>query len=94
VLLPGTRLGEAMADPENPSWRRPRPGRPTSESNSLSLPFDDKGQSGFVARGYHAEPDVQNQRGNTGATFACARGSSLRIPFCAAAASATRAIPR
>jgi hypothetical protein len=69
VLMPGTRLGEAMADRENPAWRRARPGRPTGEANSLSVPFDDKGQAGFIARGYHADPDVQNPNGNTGATF-------------------------
>jgi hypothetical protein len=69
ALSPGTRLGAAMADPENPSWRRARPGRPAGESNSLSVPFDDKGQSGFIARGYHQQPDVQAPNGNTGATF-------------------------
>ena len=69
VLMPGTKLGEAMADPENPSWRRARPGRPAGERNSFSVPLDDKGQSGFLARGYHALPDVQNPHGNTGATF-------------------------
>jgi hypothetical protein len=69
ILSPGTKLGEAMADPENPSWRRPRPGRPAGEANSLSVPFDDKGQSGFIARGYHQQPDVQVPNGNTGATF-------------------------
>ena len=69
VLSPGTKLGEAMSDPENPSWRRARPGRPAGERNSLSVPFDEKGQAGFVARGYHAQPDVQNPHGNTGATF-------------------------
>ena len=69
VLLPGTRLGEPMADPENPAWRRPLPGRPSGEKNTLSLPIDEKGQSGFVARGYNVQPDVQNPHGNTGATF-------------------------
>jgi hypothetical protein len=69
ILMPGTKLGAAIEDRDNPSWRRARPGRPTGESNSLSLPFDDKGQAGFLARGYHARPDVQNPHGNTGATF-------------------------
>jgi hypothetical protein len=69
VLLPGTRLGESMNDPQNPSWRRPRPGRPSGENNTLSLPIDEKGQSGFVARGYNVQPDVQNPHGNTGATI-------------------------
>ena len=58
-----------MADPENPSWRRPRPGRPAGESNTFSLPLDEQGRSGFIARGYNVLPDVQNQHGNTGATF-------------------------
>lgn len=69
ALSPGTKLGEPMADPENPAWRRPRPGRPGPEGNSLSLPLDEKGQAGFVARGYHVQPDAQNPQGNTGATF-------------------------
>jgi hypothetical protein len=69
ILSPGTKLGEAMADPENPAWRRPRPGRPAGEANSLSVPFDERGQSGFIARGYHQQPDVQVPKGNTGATF-------------------------
>jgi hypothetical protein len=69
ALSPGARLGEPLADPENPSWRRARPGRPAGEHNSLSVPFDEKGQAGFIARGYHAQPDVQNPNGNTGATF-------------------------
>jgi hypothetical protein len=69
VLMPGTKLGAAMSDPENPSWRRARPGRPGSEHNTLSVPLDERGQSGFLARGYHAQPDVQNPHGNTGATF-------------------------
>jgi hypothetical protein len=69
VLMPGTKLGTAIEDKDNPSWRRARPGRPAGESNSLSLPFDDKGHAGFLARGYHARPDVQNPHGNTGATF-------------------------
>jgi hypothetical protein len=69
VLMPGTKLGAAIEDPYNPSWRRARPGRPAGESNSLSVPLDEKGQAGFVARGYHAQPDIQNPQGNTGATF-------------------------
>lgn len=69
ILSPGAKLNEPMADPENPSWRRARPGRPAADGQSLTLPFDDKGQAGFHARGYHAEPDVQNSKGNTGATF-------------------------
>lgn len=69
VLMPGTKLGAVIEDPHNPSWRRARPGQPAGESNSLSLPFDEKGQAGFLARGYHAQPDVQNPHGNTGATF-------------------------
>ena len=69
VLMPGTKLGANIDDPYNPAWRRGRLGRPAGESNSLSLPFDDKGQAGFLARGYHARPDVQNPHGNTGATF-------------------------
>lgn len=69
VLMPGAKLGENLANPYNPSWRRARPGRPTGESNSLSLPFDDTGKAGFLARGYHVRPDVQNPHGNTGATF-------------------------
>jgi hypothetical protein len=68
ILAPGTKLGERMLDPDNPSWRRPRPGRINAESNSLSLPFDEKGASGFIAQGYHVQPDAQNPRGNTGAT--------------------------
>lgn len=69
VLSPGTKLGVPMADPENPAWRRPRPGRAAAEGNSLSLPFDEQGQAAFVARGYHVEPNVQNPQGNTGAAF-------------------------
>ncbi|HEY7611110.1 MAG TPA: hypothetical protein VIF14_17920 [Alphaproteobacteria bacterium] len=69
ALLPGTRLGEPMADPENPSWRRPRPDRAGAENNSLSLPLDEKGLAGLIARGYHVRPDVQNPAGNTGATI-------------------------
>lgn len=69
VLMPGAKLNETMYDPDNPAWRRARPGRPGGEHNTFSVPFDDKGQSGFVARGYHALPDVQNPHGNTGATF-------------------------
>jgi hypothetical protein len=69
VLMPGARLGEAVNDPYNPAWRRARPGRAAGEHNTLSVPLDEKGQSGFVARGYHAQPDVQNPHGNTGATF-------------------------
>jgi hypothetical protein len=69
ILSPGAKLNEPMADPDNPSWRRARPGRPAGEANSLSVPFDEKGQAGFVARGYHQQPDVQAPNGNTGATF-------------------------
>ena len=69
VLMPGARLGATMNDPQNPSWRRARPGRPAGEPNTLSVPLDETGQSGFLARGYHAQPDVQNPHGNTGATF-------------------------
>jgi hypothetical protein len=69
ILSPGAKLNEPMADRDNPSWRRARPGRPAADGQSLTLPFDDKGQAGFHARGYHAEPDVQNTKGNTGATF-------------------------
>lgn len=69
ILMPGTKLGEAIEDRDNPAWRRARPGRPAGESNSFSVPFDEKGQAGFLARGYHAQPDVQNPHGNTGATF-------------------------
>ncbi len=69
ALMPGTKLNTALADRDNPPWRRPRPGSPAGEHNSLSVPFDEAGQSGFLARGYHARPDVQNPHGNTGATF-------------------------
>ncbi|MFO0990044.1 MAG: hypothetical protein U1F37_22265 [Alphaproteobacteria bacterium] len=69
ILMPGTKLGETIEDRENPSWRRARPGRPAGESNGLSLPFDESGKSGFLARGYHAQPDPQNAHGSTGATF-------------------------
>jgi len=69
VLMPGARLGEPMADPENPAWRRAHPGRPAADAQTLSVPFDEKGQSGFIARGYHVEPDAQNTKGHTGATF-------------------------
>jgi hypothetical protein len=69
VLMPGAKLNETIADRENPAWRRARPGRPSGEPNSLSVPFDEKGQASFIARGYHADPDVQNPNGNTGATF-------------------------
>ncbi len=69
VLMPGAKLGEPMPDRENPAWRRPRPGRSGAETNSLSLPLDETGKSGFVARGYHTQPDAQNPQGSTGATF-------------------------
>ncbi|MBL8661872.1 MAG: hypothetical protein JNM29_03560 [Candidatus Odyssella sp.] len=69
LLLPGTKLGAAIEDRENPSWRRARAGVPSGENNGLSLPFDEAGKAGFLARGYHAQPDVQNPHGNTGATF-------------------------
>ena len=69
ILMPGTKLGAAIEDRENPSWRRARPGHPAGESNALSVPLDDAGKAGFLARGYHAQPDVQNPHGNTGATF-------------------------
>ncbi len=69
VLMPGTKLGANIANPYAPAWRRAHPGRPAGEDNSLSLPFDDSGRAGFLARGYHAQPDVQNPHGNTGATF-------------------------
>ena len=69
ILMPGTKLGASIEDRDNPSWRQARPGRPAGERNSLSVPLDEKGQAGFLARGYHAQPDVQNPHGNTGATF-------------------------
>jgi hypothetical protein len=69
ILMPGTKLGAAIENRDSPPWRRARPGRPAGESNSLSLPFDETGQADFLARGYHAQPDVQNPHGNTGATF-------------------------
>jgi hypothetical protein len=69
ALSPGTRLDEPMLDRENPAWRRPRPGRPGPDGNSFSLPFDESGQAGFVARGYREDPRWNNPHGNTGATF-------------------------
>lgn len=69
ILMPGTKLGASIEDRDNPSWRQARPGRPAGERNSLSVPLDEQGQAGFLARGYHAQPDVQNPHGNTGATF-------------------------
>lgn len=69
ILMPGTKLGASIEDRDNPSWRQARPGRPAGERNSFSVPLDEQGQAGFLARGYHAQPDVQNPHGNTGATF-------------------------
>lgn len=69
ILMPGTKLGAAIEDRENPSWRRARRGDPAGEHNALAVPLDDAGKAGLLARGYHAQPDVQNPHGNTGATF-------------------------
>jgi len=69
ALLPGTKLDQPIADPDNPSWRRAQPGRPGPEGNALAFPFDDSGRAGLVARGYHQDPTWENPRGNIGATF-------------------------
>jgi hypothetical protein len=67
ILAPGTTLGQPMADPDNPPWRRINTGRPVPDASGLALPLDDKGRAGIVARGYREEPSWNNRHGNTGA---------------------------
>jgi len=69
ALVPGSRLDQPIADPENPNWRRAHAGSPGAETRTFAVPFDDSGRSGFVARGYHQNPTWENPRGNIGATF-------------------------
>jgi hypothetical protein len=69
ALAPGTKLGRPIVDPQNPHWRRPRPGSTGPDGRDLAMPFDDSGRSGFVARGYHTDPNWENPRGTLGATF-------------------------
>jgi hypothetical protein len=69
ALSPGTKLDQPIHDPQNPPWRRARPGAAGPDGRELSLPFDDTGRAGFVARGYHQDPNWENPRGNVGATF-------------------------
>jgi hypothetical protein len=69
ALSPGTKLDEPIHDPQNPRWRRPRPSSAGPDGSDLAIPFDDSGRSGFVARGYHTDPNWENPRGTLGATF-------------------------
>jgi len=69
VLAPGAKLGEPMNDPENPSWRRRVRGQATAESRAFSMPLDDSGRSGFVARAYHGDRSWYNTNSSTGATL-------------------------
>jgi hypothetical protein len=69
ALSPGTRLDQAISDPANPNWRRPRRARAGPDGRDFSLPFDDEGRSGLIVRGHYQEPAWNNRNGNAGATF-------------------------
>jgi hypothetical protein len=69
ILAPGMTLGHPVFDPENPPWRHKDLGRAGPDGRAFSMPFDDSGRAGFVARGYREEPSWDNPNGNTGATF-------------------------
>ena len=69
ILSPGTKLGEPMADPENPAWRRRRADRAGPDGRDFAVPLDENGQSGLIARGHREDPAWNNPNGNIGATF-------------------------
>ncbi|MGH7003962.1 MAG: hypothetical protein ACREIP_08445, partial [Alphaproteobacteria bacterium] len=60
ALAPGTKLDQPMNDPDNPSWRRRHAERAGIEGRDFSMPIDQKGEAGFVARGYHQDPSWYN----------------------------------
>jgi hypothetical protein len=68
ILSPGAKLDEPINDPDNPAWRRRAADRPGVEGRDFSVPIDESGKAGFVARGYRQEPTWSNPNGNTGAT--------------------------
>jgi hypothetical protein len=69
ILAPGMKLGQSIHDPENPRWRRPNAGRAGPDGRDFSVPFDDSGRAGIIARGHHEDPSWHNPHGNLGATF-------------------------